>query len=81
MGMTQESLGSFSMALSSQVIQIGRAFLFKMYSLKKIVYVVYFWMGWVFIALCRLLLVAVSGASFLLPGTGFALWWLLFCGT
>ena len=35
MRMTQESLGSFSMASSSQAIQTGRAFLFKVYSLFK----------------------------------------------
>ena len=86
MRMTQESLGSFSMASSSQAIQTGRAFLFKVYSLfkkkkKNFVYLVYFWLWWVFIALCRLPLVAVSWGSFSLPCTGFSLCWLLFCGT
>lgn len=35
MRMTQESLGSFSMASPSQLIQIGRAFLLKVYSVLK----------------------------------------------
>ena len=85
MRMTQESLGSFSMASPSQLIQIGRAFLFKVYSVlkkkKDFVYLVYFWLWCVLIALCRLPLVAVSGGSFSLPCIGFSLCWLLFCGT
>ena len=35
-------------------------------------------MHWVFIATCRLSLVAVSGGYSLLQCAGFSLWWLLF---
>ena len=40
----------------------------------------YFWLHWVFIAACRLSLVAASGGYSLLWCVGFSLWWLLFCG-
>ena len=38
---------------------------------------IYFWLRWVFIAACRLSLVAVSGSYSLLPCVGFSLEWLL----
>ena len=71
------------MALPSHVIQRGRAFLFKVYPFKKnnFIGLVYLWMCWVFIALCRLPLGAVSGDSSSLLGTGFSLWGLLCRGT
>ena len=36
------------------------------------------WMHWVFVATCRLSLVAVSGGYSSLQCAGFSLWWLLF---
>ena len=40
----------------------------------------YFWLHWVFIAVCRLSLVAASGGYSSLQCTGFSLRWLLCCG-
>ena len=38
---------------------------------------IYFWLCWVFIAVCGLSLVAASGGYSSLRCTGFSLWWLL----
>ena len=38
---------------------------------------IYFWLCWVFVAVCRLSLVAASGGYSLLQCMGFSLWWLL----
>ena len=38
---------------------------------------IYFWLRWVFVAACRLFLVAASGGYSLLQCAGFSLWWLL----
>ena len=38
---------------------------------------IYFWLRWVFVATCRLSLVAASGGYFLVRCTGFSLQWLL----
>ena len=38
---------------------------------------IYFWLHWVFVATCRLSLVAASGGYPLLWCVGFSSWWLL----
>ena len=44
---------------------------------KKFIYLcIYFWLRWVFIAVCGLSLVAASGGYSSLQCTGFSLWWL-----
>ena len=42
-----------------------------------ILFFIYFWLRWVFVAECGPSLVAASGGSFLLRCAGFSLWWLL----
>ena len=45
---------------------------------KKFIYLfIYFWLRCVFVAVCRLSLVAASGGYSLLRCAGFSLWWLL----
>ena len=41
------------------------------------IYLIYFWLHWAFIAVCRLSLVAASRGYSSLWCTGFSLWWLL----
>ena len=38
---------------------------------------IYFWLWWVFVAACRLSLIAASGGYSSLQCAGFSLWWLL----
>ena len=45
--------------------------------LNKFIYFIYFWLHWVFIAVCGLSPVVARGGYSLLWCTGFSLWWLL----
>ena len=53
-------------------------FLFSSIPFLKINLFIYFWPRWVFVAVRRLSLVAVSSGYSLLRCVGFLLWWLLF---
>ena len=43
----------------------------------KIIFIIYFWLCWIFIAVHRLSLVAVSGGYSLLLCAKVSVWWLL----
>ena len=47
------------------------------FSNKFIIYFIYFWRRWVFVAACGLSLIVVSGGYSSLRCAGFSLWWLL----
>ena len=52
-------------------------FVFSVFYFYKFILFIYFWLRWVFVAMCGLSLVAASGGYSLLRCTGFSLQWLL----
>ena len=57
--------------------QLQCSFLLETFFKNLFILFIYFWLRWVFIAACRLSLVAVSGGYSSLQCAGFSLWWLL----